>query len=206
MRQYNNSYGNDANFTNSYGRPSNSRPPRYQQSGSDYGYDDAYNGRSSQSEAYGGPIRSSQYGSRPHYSNRYNPMSNPYGQQADSNGSSHSQYRSNAYGNSYGGHSNSANYSGQPRNYQQGGRFGGGDQTGGHQLFVFNVAHITNDDLNKLFSPFGPVLKATVIPNRGFGFVNMENQNDARNAIQSLNDTMLNDQKIQVSFKTGRRS
>lgn len=137
-------------------------------------------------------------------------MGSPYGQQADLNsngGGSYSQYRSNAYGNyQQGGQSNSANYAGQGRsyqNYQQSGNRN--DNQSGHTMFVYNVAQSTDEDLHSLFSMYGTVSSASKTPNKPFGFVTMENYEHATNAIQELNDSVVNGQKIQVSFKAARR-
>lgn len=222
MRQYNNygdNYGGD--------HQSNSRP-RYQQSGSSYGSTgstyDSYGTRGGQygqqaADAYGGPMRNNyQYGARSH-SNRYNPI----GQQADGNAYSQygaGQYRTNLQGNyphssTSSGHS--SNYAGQGRGYNQNYQQSSGYQSGGYQqnnyqgtrrnqvpghtLFVYNVSQNTDDDLNRLFSQYGSVADSKVIPNKGFGFVTMENYDDACKAIGGLNETIVKGQKIQVSFK-----
>ncbi len=61
-------------------------------------------------------------------------------------------------------------------------------------LYVGNLPYnFTSDDLNKLFAPFGTVTSAQVISDRdtgrsrGFGFVEMQNADDARKAISELN-------------------
>ena len=217
MRQYNNaynSYGNSQNYTDNFGgnRP-NDRPSRYQQSGSSSSYD-AYSNRGSQygqSGAHGGPIRNNfQYGARSH-ANRYNPI----GQQADGSYSQY-QHRTNLHDNyphsSTSSHSNNANYpvqnrgyhqNYQPSNYQRNNYQGhrNDNQASGHCLFVYNVAQSTDEDLHRLFSQFGAVIESTVVPNKAFGFVSMQNFEDARKAIVELNDTVLKGEKIQVSFK-----
>lgn len=51
---------------------------------------------------------------------------------------------------------------------------------------------MTNDDLGSLFGQFGAVTKANIIQDRetgrskGFGFVEMENDEDAQRAIEEL--------------------
>jgi RNA recognition motif-containing protein len=62
-----------------------------------------------------------------------------------------------------------------------------------------------NQQLAQLFSAFGEVLDAAVIMDRatgqskGFGFVEMSDDAQARNAIQALNGTMLGNRTIRVN-------
>jgi RNA recognition motif-containing protein len=62
-------------------------------------------------------------------------------------------------------------------------------------LYVGNLSYgVTNDSLEALFAQFGAVKSAQVITDRdtgrskGFGFVEMADENGARQAIQGLND------------------
>jgi len=57
-------------------------------------------------------------------------------------------------------------------------------------LYVGNIAYsVTSEDLKELFSNYGSVKEAKVIGDRGFGFVEMENVEDAEKAIEALNET-----------------
>lgn len=63
------------------------------------------------------------------------------------------------------------------------------------KLYVGNLGYgVTNSGLEELFSPFGEVRSAQVIQDRdtgrskGFGFVEMANDNAALEAIQALNE------------------
>jgi cold-inducible RNA-binding protein len=63
------------------------------------------------------------------------------------------------------------------------------------KLYVGNLSYsVTNQTLEDLFTPFGSVRSAQVIQDRdtgrskGFGFVEMDNDNDARSAINGLHD------------------
>ena len=63
------------------------------------------------------------------------------------------------------------------------------------KLYVGNLSYsVTNARLEEMFSPFGEVRSAQVIQDRdtgrskGFGFVEMTNDNAAREAIQSLHE------------------
>ena len=60
-------------------------------------------------------------------------------------------------------------------------------------IYVGNVPYAaTEEDLEELFSEYGPVATATIIRDRydgrskGFGFVEMENQEDGERAIEAL--------------------
>lgn len=66
----------------------------------------------------------------------------------------------------------------------------------GMKLYVGNLTYgVTDQSLEQLFSQFGAVRSAQVIKDRdtgrskGFGFVEMENAEDAQNAIENLHDT-----------------
>ncbi|MBL9095211.1 MAG: RNA-binding protein [Planctomycetaceae bacterium] len=64
------------------------------------------------------------------------------------------------------------------------------------RLYVGNLSYgVTNDSLEQLFATYGAVRSAQVIQDRdtgrskGFGFVEMDDDNAAREAIKGLNDT-----------------
>ncbi len=65
-------------------------------------------------------------------------------------------------------------------------------------------------DLIALFEPFGEVASATIViskttrQNKGFGFVNMPNDTEAKNAISALNGSELMGRKIEVSVSEKR--
>jgi RNA recognition motif-containing protein len=63
------------------------------------------------------------------------------------------------------------------------------------RLYVGNLAYsVTDDTLESLFAQYGPVKSAQVVMDRdtgrskGFGFVEMADDNAAREAIKGLND------------------
>ena len=65
----------------------------------------------------------------------------------------------------------------------------------GTKLYVGNLSYdVTNSSLEELFTPFGTVRSAQVIQDRdtgrskGFGFVEMSDENAARAAIQGLHE------------------
>ncbi len=74
------------------------------------------------------------------------------------------------------------------------------------KLFVGSLPWGVNDDtLRTAFEAHGKVVSAKVITDRetgksrGFGFVEMENETDANNAIQALNNSELKGRNIIVS-------
>ncbi len=68
------------------------------------------------------------------------------------------------------------------------------------KLYVGNFSYSTSDDqLEKLFSPFGQVKSATVIGNKGFGFVEMENTADAEKAKEALDGSDFGGRTLRVN-------
>ncbi|MBA4251453.1 MAG: RNA-binding protein [Chlorobiaceae bacterium] len=74
------------------------------------------------------------------------------------------------------------------------------------KLFVGSLPWSTTDDsLKETFAAFGKVVSAKVVTDRqtgksrGFGFVEMESDSDASNAIKSLNGSEMNGRAIVVS-------
>lgn len=74
------------------------------------------------------------------------------------------------------------------------------------KLYVGNLSYsTTEDDLHKLFTEVGPVTSVALITDRitgqskGFGFVEMETEKSAQEAIQRLNNHELNERSITVS-------
>ena len=79
------------------------------------------------------------------------------------------------------------------------------------KLFVGGLPYsVTNDELKDMFTKFGAVLSATVIfdkftgQSKGFGFVEMEDDATAQQAISELNESMLGDRKLGVSVARPR--
>jgi RNA recognition motif-containing protein len=76
----------------------------------------------------------------------------------------------------------------------------------GKKLYVGNLTYrVSSSDLEQLFSQFGSVESAEVISDRdtgrskGFGFVEMSNDNEARAAIESLNDQEHDGRRLTVN-------
>ncbi len=74
------------------------------------------------------------------------------------------------------------------------------------RIYVGNLPYSTdNEQLAQIFSAYGEVVEATVVFDRdsgrskGFGFVQMSDDAATRNAIASLNGTMLDNRTIRVN-------
>ncbi|MBM3399387.1 MAG: RNA-binding protein [Bacteroidetes bacterium] len=73
-------------------------------------------------------------------------------------------------------------------------------------LYIGNLSYATKDnDLKALFEEIGEVSSAKIIMDRisgrskGFGFVEMPNDDEARKAIENLNGYAFNNREITVS-------
>jgi len=73
-------------------------------------------------------------------------------------------------------------------------------------IYAGNLPYsVTEDDLKEAFAPFGEVANVQLITDKfsgqskGFGFVEMPNNNEADEAIKSLNDTSLKGRDIKVN-------
>ena len=74
------------------------------------------------------------------------------------------------------------------------------------KLFVGSLPWAVNDEsLKQAFAPYGNVVSATVVTDRrsgrskGFGFVEFENDAEAKAAIEALNGSELNGRNIVVN-------
>ena len=74
------------------------------------------------------------------------------------------------------------------------------------KLFVGSLPWAVNDEgLKQAFTPYGKVVSATVVVDRrsgrskGFGFVEMENDSEAKAAIEALNGSEMNGRNIVVN-------
>ena len=76
----------------------------------------------------------------------------------------------------------------------------------GKKLYVGNLSYNTTEDgLRNLFQAYGTVASAKIISDRdsgvskGFGFVEMENDDEAENAIAMYNNQELDGRKVVVN-------
>ena len=80
-------------------------------------------------------------------------------------------------------------------------------------IYVGNLPFSTsNDDLNNLFAEFGEVTSAKVIRDkftdrsRGFGFVEMENDEEADKAIAELNSKEIDGRALKIDEAKPRKN
>lgn len=73
-------------------------------------------------------------------------------------------------------------------------------------IYIGNLARdVTEEDLRQTFSPYGKITDVKVIKDResgepkGFGFVEMPADAEAKSAIKNLNGTVLKGQTVKVS-------
>jgi len=78
-------------------------------------------------------------------------------------------------------------------------------------LYVSNFGYTVNDeDLKKIFSEYGEVSSAKVImdnfngSSRGFGFVEMPNDEEGQKAIENLHNSDIEEHKISVQLAKPR--
>ncbi|KAM8887949.1 ELAV-like protein 1 isoform X1 [Synchiropus splendidus] len=125
------------------------------------------------------------------------------------------------------GHGQSRRYGGPVHHQQQRFRFSpmsvdhmsgggsggsnGGNSANGWCIFIYNLAPETDEAmLWQMFGPFGAVVNVKVIRDfntnkcKGFGFVTMNNYEEAAMAIHNLNGYRMGDKVLQVSFKTNK--
>ena len=69
----------------------------------------------------------------------------------------------------------------------------------GSKLYVGNLSYQTAEEtLKGLFGAHGSVVSVTIIPRKGFGFVEMGSAEEAQKAKEALNDTEVDGRKIKV--------
>ena len=70
----------------------------------------------------------------------------------------------------------------------------------GSKLFVGNLSYSTTEtELTELFSQHGTVQSVKIIPNKGFGFVEMSSSGEAETAKNELNLTHFGGRNINVN-------
>ena len=80
-------------------------------------------------------------------------------------------------------------------------------------IYIGNLSYgIKETDLRKLFEEFGTVVSAKIITDKytekskGFAFVEMENDEEANNAIESLNGKEIDGRQLKVNVARPRNS
>lgn len=67
------------------------------------------------------------------------------------------------------------------------------------KLYVGNLNYSTTEDkLREVFSPFGTVTSVNIISGRGFGFVEMEQDEAGLKAQEALNGTEIDGRKVKI--------
>jgi RNA recognition motif-containing protein len=63
-----------------------------------------------------------------------------------------------------------------------------GNRMEGGKLYVGNLSYsVTNEEIKQLFSQYGEVRTANVIEGKGFGFIEMNDSQEAEKAMKALN-------------------
>ena len=80
-------------------------------------------------------------------------------------------------------------------------------------IYVGNISYdMTEEDLRELFAAYGEVESTKIITDRetgrskGFGFVEMENDNEAEAAIEELNNKEIQSRNIKVDKARPKRN
>ncbi|MBN1299564.1 MAG: RNA-binding protein [Actinobacteria bacterium] len=69
----------------------------------------------------------------------------------------------------------------------------------GSKLYVGNLTYsVTDEQLTNLFSSYGEVKQVTLIGNKGFGFIEMSNSEEAQKAKEALDGTNFEGRNIKV--------
>ncbi|MFZ3135776.1 MAG: hypothetical protein WA126_00120 [Thermodesulfovibrionales bacterium] len=57
----------------------------------------------------------------------------------------------------------------------------------GKRIYVTNISNATEQDIRDLFSDYGEVISVKIRQTKGFGFIEMGSENDAKKAVSGLN-------------------
>ena len=69
----------------------------------------------------------------------------------------------------------------------------------GSKLYVGNLTYsVTDEQLTDLFSSYGEVKQVTLIGNKGFGFIEMSNPEEAQKAKDALDGTTFEGRNLKV--------
>ena len=69
----------------------------------------------------------------------------------------------------------------------------------GSKLYVGNLTYsVTDEQLTKLFSEYGEVKQVTLIGNKGFGFIEMGNSDEAQKAKDALDGTTFEGRTMKI--------
>jgi RNA recognition motif-containing protein len=69
----------------------------------------------------------------------------------------------------------------------------------GNKLYVGNLTYtVTDEQLEKLFSPFGQVVQINLIGSKGFGFIEMSSAAEAEKAKEALDGSSFEGRTLRV--------
>ena len=81
------------------------------------------------------------------------------------------------------------------------------------KLFVSNIDFdVTTDELSSMFAEIGPIVSVVIATDRetkrskGFAFIEMESEEDAAKAIETLNNKVINGRPMKVCHDRGKAS
>jgi cold-inducible RNA-binding protein len=69
----------------------------------------------------------------------------------------------------------------------------------GKRMYVANISNTTEQDIRNLFSDYGEVISVRIRPSKGFGFVEMGEENDSKKAISALNGKLFMGKTLTVT-------
>ncbi len=74
------------------------------------------------------------------------------------------------------------------------------------KLYVGNLSYqLSEEELRKAFEPYGEVVSVNIIPGKGFGFVEMATPEEAEQAKEALNNTILAGRPMRVEEARPRK-
>jgi len=77
------------------------------------------------------------------------------------------------------------------------------------KIFIGNLVEggaVSNDDVKPLFEVYGTVTECEVIKNHGYGFVHMDSEQAAKNAVRELNGQDVKGRNMKVEFSNSKGS
>ena len=75
----------------------------------------------------------------------------------------------------------------------------------GKTIYVDNIANATEQDIRNLFSDYGEVISIKIKRTKGYGFVEMGEENDSKKAISGLNGKIFMGKTLAVTEAIPRK-
>jgi cold-inducible RNA-binding protein len=76
----------------------------------------------------------------------------------------------------------------------------------GRRMYVDNISNATEQDIRSLFSDYGEVISVKIKRSKGFGFVEMGEENDSKKAISGLNGKLFMGKTLTVTEAIPRQT